>query len=247
MAGGWVFYTVLPEIPRIKPSFNRIARFGPLIGIILGLIQSSIWLTIEKSGWPKECLPLFIISTGIWLTGGLHLDGLVDTADGIAAGKEKRLAAMKDSRVGSIGLLALISLLLIQLASLFKLGNNIHLALTISLFWGRFSSIWAISFFPYLQKKNNSGFHQKYWRGFIEESKISLSMLIVILSIISFSRWPISMNIPLMVVSFLGIIPSIIIPHCLGNFLNGHSGDSYGACVVLVETFMLFLFSCIVI
>ena len=114
MAGGWVFYTVLPEIPRIKPSFNRIARFGPLIGIILGLIQSSIWLTIEKSGWPKECLPLFIISTGIWLTGGLHLDGLVDTADGIAAGKEKRLAAMKDSRVGSIGLLALISLLLIH-------------------------------------------------------------------------------------------------------------------------------------
>ena len=57
----------------------------------------------------------FTRKSGIWITGGLHFDGLMDTADGIAAGPEKCLFAMQDSRVGASGVLALIIILLVQI------------------------------------------------------------------------------------------------------------------------------------
>ncbi len=246
-AGGWVFYTVLPRLPKIHPSFIRIARFGPVIGIILGFIQATLWLILKKFEWPNESLALLTIALGILLTGGLHLDGLIDTADGIGAGRKKRLEAMQDSRVGSIGVLSLVSLLAIQVSSLLKLGIHTPIAIIAALFWGRFSSIWAISFFPYLHAESKPGLHQKHWKGFFKESQISLLSLLILIFffyILPIDKYMYSALIP---ATILGIIPSIIIPHLLGRFLKGHSGDSYGACVVLVETFMLFLFSCILI
>ena len=46
------------------------------------------------------------MASGYLITGGLHIDGLMDTFDGIFAGKKKRLKAMKDSKVGSFGVQA---------------------------------------------------------------------------------------------------------------------------------------------
>ena len=239
-AGGWIFYTTLPKIPKINPSFNRIARFAPLIGILLGVIQSSIWLLLEKAGFSKEILPFFIVSTNIFITGGLHLDGLIDTADGFAASKEKRFKAMKDSRIGSIGLLSLVSILFIQLASLNKLNTFAPIAIIISSFWGRFSTILAINYFPYLHREINPSFHHKHWKGFIKESKVSFIILSFMIFAIYIFPMKMVFSIKIIVASLSGIIPSIYIPNLLANYFEGHSGDTYGACVVLVETFMLF-------
>ena len=96
LAGAWIFYTVLPGLPWIKPRFERIARFAPLIGVLIGLIQLSVWFLLLEMGWSKEAIALISIGIGIWITGGLHLDGLMDTSDGIAAGEEKCAYAMQD-------------------------------------------------------------------------------------------------------------------------------------------------------
>ena len=116
LAGAWIFYTVLPGLPWLKPRFERIARFAPLIGILIGLLQAGVWLLLAHMGWSKEPLALLTIGIGLWMTGGLHLDGLMDTADGLAAGKDRCLEAMRDSRVGSSGVQALTLVLLIQLS-----------------------------------------------------------------------------------------------------------------------------------
>ena len=80
----------------------------------------------------------------MWITGGLHFDGLIDTADGISAGPDKRLEAMKDSRVGASGVIALTINLALQIAALIKLDYLYLFALPIAYFWGRYSQLIAI-------------------------------------------------------------------------------------------------------
>ena len=106
---------------------------------------------------------IVVLTIGHLITGGLHLDGLMDTADGIGAGEQKCLEAMRDSRVGAIGVQVLILILFLQIAALLKLGHSALIALPISTFWGRVSPLWAISYFPYLHKNGSSAFHKANW------------------------------------------------------------------------------------
>ena len=82
-AGAWVFYSVLPGLPWVEPSFRRIARFAPWIGLTLGAIQVGFWLLLTFLGWPTIAVAPLLLAFGIWFSGGLHHDGLMDTADGL--------------------------------------------------------------------------------------------------------------------------------------------------------------------
>jgi len=96
------------------------------------------------------------LASGYLITGGLHLDGLMDTFDGIFAGKKRRLKAMKDSKVGSFGVQALVFITLIQIACILKIQNQIIFVLPICLFWGRFSNLFFIEKFEYISYKKKS-------------------------------------------------------------------------------------------
>ena len=88
----------------------------PVIGLLLGLVLYGINLLYKLlpfDGWP-EGIALLMVATEIYLTRGLHLDGLADWADSIGGfhQREKRLAIMKDTALGAFGALALIVVLL---------------------------------------------------------------------------------------------------------------------------------------
>ncbi len=244
-AGAWVFYTILPSLPLLKAEFIRIARFAPLVGIIIGLFQSIIWFGLSHLNWPKESITLIALSAGYLFTGGLHLDGLMDTADGIAAGEKKCLEAMRDSRVGASGIQAFVLILLFQIASLLKLGTMAPFIFPIANFWGRVAPLWAIEKFEYLHKDGTGSFHKKNWKGYKKEIKPTLFILSILSIYLLFYSIQNLYYIKLIILIWSGIIPAMIIPSAIGRKLGGHSGDSYGASVVLVETFILFLFSMI--
>jgi len=211
--------------------------------LLIGAIQSIAWLIFQKTGWPKEAIAVLSISIGLLITGGLHIDGLMDTADGLAAGKKKCLQAMVDSRVGASGVQALIVILAIQYAALLKLDYLAPIAFPIVTFWGRFSSLWAIANFPYLHSNRNSYFHTKYWKGFWRESIPSLLFILLFFIFLLLFSPTLYRTLNLISFSLLGIVPAIVIPNVLGNHLGGHSGDTYGASLVLVETIILFILS----
>lgn len=88
----------------------------PLVGLLQGLCVSAVGgavLAIGSVDWSGAASVAMVV-TGIALTGGLHLDGLADCADGIGAGRDRvrALAIMKDSRTGAFGVLALIGAVL---------------------------------------------------------------------------------------------------------------------------------------
>ena len=106
LAGAWVFYSVLPGWPWPVPRFERIARFAPWIGAVIGGLMAALWLLLSALNWPPVAIAPAVLALGLWLTGGLHLDGLMDTADGLGAGHSRCLEAMDDSRVGASGVQA---------------------------------------------------------------------------------------------------------------------------------------------
>ncbi len=240
LAGSWTFYSILPSWPWPRATFDRIARFAPVIGFVIGIVQSFIWLSLDFLGWPKEGLALVVIAMEAWITGGLHLDGLIDTADGIGAGKARCLEAMEDSRIGSNGVLTLLIVLLLQISALIKLGIFAPIALPIAAFWSRFSPLWGISRFSYIRLEGSASFHKK-------NSQFRMDILpgVVILVVI----FLILFNIPLfneikaeIIWSlFLCLIPTILIPELLGRKIGGYSGDTLGATQVISQSIILLM------
>ena len=212
MAGSWIFYTTFPKIPLIKPEFKNIAQFAPPIGFFIGIIQSYIFLFLRTNSWSVYASALICLASGYLITGGRHIDGLMDTFDGVFAGKKKRLKAMKDSKVGSFGVQALVFITLIQIACILKIQNLIIFVLPICLFWGRFSNLFFIEKFKYMSYKKKSISHKKYWNGFKKESLISFIFLLMFISFQLISITSQAILIKFLILILVGIFLSYSIP-----------------------------------
>jgi adenosylcobinamide-GDP ribazoletransferase len=81
----------------------------PLVGALVGGIGAVVDLLGRRAGLPPPLAAVWTLAAMVLVTGGLHEDGLADTADGFGGGatKERKLAIMRDSRIGTYGVLAL--------------------------------------------------------------------------------------------------------------------------------------------
>lgn len=107
--------TRLP-LPDHSSSGIRSAWAWPLIGVVVGgLAVLAGWLAMW-AGLSAGAAGIVILTTQIMVTGGLHEDGLADTADGLWGGwtRDRRLEIMRDSRIGSYGVIALVLVLLLR-------------------------------------------------------------------------------------------------------------------------------------
>ncbi len=243
-----MFYTILPQWPLIKPRFERIARFAPLLGIFIGFVQSLSWILLKYFNWPNISVALITIAIGIFLTGGIHIDGLMDTADGIGAGESKRLEALKDSRVGAMGVQSLVLVLILQIAAILKLDFYAPFAFPLAAFWGRLSQVFAIENYEYIFKNEPISFHKKHWKGIAKE--IRPSLILIFLGIIFFlllSNLSLSNFFLLISCLFSGSLISILTPYFINKSLGGHNGDSYGAGLVIAETINFLILSIILV
>ncbi len=119
------FLTVLPielkRIPTAKQNGQSLL-FYPLVGLLIGLILFGLSILLVKL--PIILVAINILVIWIWLTGGLHLDGLADTADAWVGGfgdRERTLKIMKDPSCGPIGVLSLVIVCLMKFSALYVL------------------------------------------------------------------------------------------------------------------------------
>ncbi|QPN61580.1 adenosylcobinamide-GDP ribazoletransferase [Synechococcus sp. CBW1002] len=254
LAGAWIFYSVLPAWPWPRPRFGRIARFAPWIGLVLGGLQALAWLLLVGRA-PALTQAALVIVLGLALSGGLHSDGAMDTADGLAAG-DRCHEAMADSRVGASGVQAFAQLLLVRLAALVWLAAAAAAAAPAALvwaaFWGRLSPLIAMDRFPYRSARGTGAFHRHHWRGLALELRPSLLVLAGVVLLVpatgaaGFSPGAAPhLWLPLLA-GAVGVLPAVLVPLWLGRRLGSHSGDSYGACVEWVEALSLLLTAALV-
>lgn len=89
---------------------RRALRMAPLAGILVALVVAAVFVVLDGLSLPPLAAALLAVAAGFWVTGGLHEDGLADTADGLGAvaSRARRLEIMRDSRVGTFGAVALV-------------------------------------------------------------------------------------------------------------------------------------------
>ena len=101
-------------------SLANAAWTFPLVGLLVGAVAALVFAAARALSLPHEVGAILAVAAAIALTGALHEDGLADTADGFGGGKERwqRLAIMRDSRIGSYGVIALVLSLLLRVAAI---------------------------------------------------------------------------------------------------------------------------------
>lgn len=160
-------------------SFGRDREFDPagmmgwfpVVGLFLGLI---LWGVdqVASALWPAPAVAVVLVILLAVLTGALHLDGLGDSADGLLGhrSKEKALAIMKDSRIGAMALVAIVSCLGLKWAGIMSLAEGRPWALMLVPAYARASMLFGLTFMRYGRCEEGTGhpFFQKKpsWRVF---------------------------------------------------------------------------------
>jgi adenosylcobinamide-GDP ribazoletransferase len=122
------FLTKVPWPRALQAESRDLARalfWFPWVGALLGLAFTGVWLGFSRV-LPTPAAAALLVCFTVLITGGLHLDGLADTVDGLGGGKdpEERRRIMKDSRVGAFGVLSLILVLLVKFAFFLAAGEK---------------------------------------------------------------------------------------------------------------------------
>jgi len=241
LLGAVTFYTCIPIPVGWALRFRGIARWAPLIGLLIGGILGIVDATLQKLGVPILTRSAVIIASWIALTGGLHLDGVMDTADGLAVQDPKRrLEVMTDSATGAFGAMAAIALLLLKTAALTDIENHRSLALMAAAGWGRWGQVIAIALYPYLKPTGKGAFHK-------EAMRTPHDVLLGLVLILSLCSLPLLLDRGAWSVGLEMAIGGSAIAFLTGAWfhrqLGGHTGDTYGAVVEWTEAFFLCLFT----
>lgn len=232
------FYTRLPVPMGWALDFRRVACFAPLVGVLMGgllalLDQALVWLSV-----PVLTRSAVVVVSWIALTGGLHLDGVIDSADGLAVpDPNRRLAVMTESTTGAFGVMAAIILVLLKTAALTDLSTFRWLALPAAAGWGRWGQQVAIACYPYLKATGKGAFHKAAIRSFWD----CVPSLLLLLGL---SFIPCGVSPPLwqlaLVLTGGGVIAGSVAAW-FAQQLGGHTGDTYGAVVEWTEALLLVL------
>ncbi|CAD5981824.1 Adenosylcobinamide-GDP ribazoletransferase [Planktothrix tepida] len=237
LAAAIAFYTCFPIPLSWTLEFRGIARFAPVIGVliggILGLIDGGLFLL----GCPVLTRSVLVILAGIGITGGLHLDGAMDTADGLAvADPNRRLEVMADSVTGAFGVMAAIAIILLKVSALQDLSADRGLILMAVAGWGRWGQLVAIARYPYLKATGKGAFHKDtpYSSWDLVPGALLLIALSGIIVILHPHYWLVGVGLALG-----GSAIAILSGAWFNARLGGHTGDTYGAVVEWTEAFLL--------
>lgn len=238
-AAGIAFYTCLPIPRNLQLEFRGIARFAPIIGIIIGSILGVADLGLQVLGMPVLTRSAIVVVAGVVLTGGLHLDGVMDTADGLAVlDPKRRLEVMADSATGAFGAMAAIAVLLLKITALTDLDSHRFLALMGVGGWGRWGQLLAIVRYPYLKPTGKGAFHkeEKYSIWDFLAGLLFLLSLSGIQILLDPQSWLVASGMAIGGFAFATVTGA-----WFNHLLGGHTGDTYGAVVEWTEALLLCL------
>lgn len=239
LAASVIFYTSIPIPATGTLDFRGVARLAPVVGLIIGGILGLIDTGLYQLAIPVLTRSALVVASWIVITGGLHLDGAMDTADGLAVqDPQRRLQVMADSATGAFGAMTGSVLILLKITALTDLGSYRWLALMASCGWGRWGQQVAIALYGNLRPTGLGAFHKAALRS-------PLDVLPGLLLVLSLSYLQILLQhdrISVAIAMALGGCALAVLTGAWFNYkLGGHTGDTYGAVVEWTEALFLCL------
>lgn len=224
------FLTIVPIPGRGLDGPDALGRaavwFLP-VGLALGLVLAvADWLLVRL--FPPLLSALLVLTAWKLLTGGIHLDGLADCLDSLAArDPSQALAIMRDSRIGTFGALGLILLLLLALIALADLPPMVRgETLVMAPLVGRYAPLLVARSFPPVAGDHGSG------AAFIRAVP-GAALLIggaIVAGVAGVIRWPHGL-----IVAAAGLGAAWVAGWVFSRRLRGLTGDGLGAAVELAE------------
>jgi len=222
-------------VPFENNTLGRASAFFPAVGFFLGMI---VWGldSIYTFVFPHSLVNAFTVATLAWLSRGLHLDGLADTADGLlgSADRQRSLAIMKDSRIGTFGTLALLGVVLVKIRALdLLLSSNRTHALLLSPMFAR----WACVIMAYQAPPARSeGLGALLIRGVQFREVVLASVSALVIGVLTAGFFSVFL------LTLLTGVTLAATRYCVYR-LGGATGDTMGALGEIVEAAALCIFA----
>jgi len=218
-------------------AMRRSVAYYPIVGLFLGsLLAGASYL--NHATLSPNCLSVLLVAFLALMTGGLHLDGWADFFDGMGGGndRERVLAIMRDSRIGSYGTVALTLLLLAKTFALIPLIENGNFAaLVVFPAIARWTAVPLVVCFPYARKEGLGTVFQ----GESRTTEIALATFFIVATLIFVSP---SYTFPSFIsLAFIVLLTVLLFGYWNLRRLGGLTGDIYGAAIELAELLLLLL------
>lgn len=237
------FFTRLPFWRLAQPNtedYRRVVDLWSAAGLLTGGITALVALGALFL-FPPVVAVIIAFAARLLLTCGLHEDGLADFFDGFGGGtsRQRILEIMKDSHIGSYGVLALIIYFLLLISTVSSIPEQIiPLAIFAADPWGKFCGSMLINALPYARKAEEAKNKLVYTRmspgtfilSFIIGLLPSILLLFVIVKVSSISH-------PFLIL--ISLLPPLLTSFAIIRYLhckiNGYTGDCCGASGLLCE------------
>lgn len=204
----------------------------PAVGWVIGLFLCLIEYVMS----PLE-LPLltsfFLVAGEFIITGAMHADGLMDTADGLLSGRsrERSLEIMKDSLIGSFGLLAFVFLVLLKTFCLASIDTGKWGLLMAMPVIGRLNMVFSLCEYPYARPFGMGKAFSEYRPSYAEPMAIVLALVPAFL-----------FGMMYLVLAGAGLLAGLYINRWVVSKIGGTTGDTYGFVTEITEVLLAFLF-----
>ena len=219
-----------------EKDFGKSLIFFPLVGVIIGLILAGfnfIFIFLPK---PVVCSLVLIIS--VFISGGLHLDGFADTCDAFYGqnSKQKILEIMRDSRIGVMGSVGVVCLLLLKFNLILSIPENIlWKSLILMTAFSRWSIVWSC----YISNYSRTEGKAKYFIEYNSKREFILGLILVITLFFIFFQ---SKGLILFAGFFIFIN---LLVYFFNKKIDGMTGDTIGAVNEISE--VLVLLGCVLV
>jgi adenosylcobinamide-GDP ribazoletransferase len=216
-----------PALADLAPrDWGRSALFYPLVGLLIGALLAALQFAIGASDAPLQAA--LLLTVWVLLTGGLHLDGLADTADAWVGGhgdRQRTLDIMKDPRSGPAAVSAIVLVLLLKFAALaVLLESGFWPALLLAPLLGRTALLGMLLSTPYVR----AGGLGAAIAGHLPRKTAMVLLLAIALGVCFLADgWKAVLAV--LVIGFL-------LRRAFLARLGGMTGDMLGAAVELTET-----------
>ena len=220
-----------------KEYFKNVVAYWPYAGIITGLIGAGVMYGASFL-FPVTVAVILGVAARVLVTGALHEDGLADFFDGFGGGttRERTLAIMKDSHIGTYGVIGLIVYFLLMLELRHLPVSMLCTLILCGDCWGKLCASQLINFLPYARKEEDSKAKVIYNRMSSKELFICIMGGTLPLWLLPLSLWG-ALVAPCLILAFLILL--------MKRRLQGYTGDCCGATFLMCE--MAFYLSALIL
>lgn len=240
-----MFFTRLPwwKLRRVPAdSFKRIVGYWPVAGWVTGGVMTAIYGIALFFHLPVVLALLLVFTGRLLLTGALHEDGLADFFDGFGGGRsrEQVLTIMKDSHIGTYGVLALVVYVALWVTSTVSLAqHSANLPIVLLLFadvWSKWSASQIVNLLPYARNEEDCKIKKVYDRMSARTFTVGLLFALVpMLGCVLFLKETPYMALWICVTASVPNSVMVWLVQYMRRRIGGYTGDCCGATFLLCE------------